>query len=143
MLVKRNQLLISQWKMLDKGALNGLRGFLSLHIMLFHALPRPFPNSPPLNLYAAIDMPFFFLLSGFSLAISNGKKSEKGDNQQQTLQNSKNFDYRNFFKNRCIRILPLHYLALIAGFICWKSGYAVLYSSYNIPAEFYFVNRKY
>ena len=113
--------------MLDKGALNGLRGFLSLHIMLFHALPRPVPSYPPLNLYATLDMPFFFLLSGFSLAISNGNQCEKLKNQTRPSVNFQSFNYRKFYKNRCIRILPLHYLALVAGFICWKSGYVNIF----------------
>ena len=122
--------------MLDKGALNGLRGFLSLHIMLFHALPRPFPSSPPLNLYAAIDMPFFFLLSGFSLAISNGNQCKKLiENKPRPSEYFQNFNYSKFYKNRCIRILPLHYLALVAGFICWKSGYAIIFNTINYKIE--------
>ena len=108
---------------IEKEALDGLRGILSLHIMVFHAQPRLFVSSQPLNIYAAVDMPIFFLLSGFSLAVSYGMKSLVLDESGRSIESKEGFDYWQFYKNRCIRILPLHYLGLAIGFICWKFGY--------------------
>ena len=122
---------------MDKEALNGLRGILSFHIVAFHAYIIPFPSSVPINLYAQIDMPIFFLLSGFGLAVSNGRtlfydsnKCVAGDDKEWDTEEKQEFDYWKFYKNRCIRILPLHYLGLIAGLICWTFGYEK-YSLYD------------
>ena len=61
---------------LDKGSLNGLRGLFAFHIMAYHAclgIPFVVHVEPVVYLYANVDMPLFFLLSGFSLALGCGK----------------------------------------------------------------------
>ena len=92
---------------------------------------------PKVNLYAHIDMPLFFLLSGFSLALAYGKTkwngstrgcfgcktiSTDGVDAEKLDEELKTFDSWEFYKRRLIRILPLHYLGIILVLIVWKFG---------------------
>ena len=92
---------------------------------------------PKVNLYGHIDMPLFFLLSGFSLALSYGKtiwngstrwcfgcqtSSSDGIDQENPEQQPKIFDSWEFYKKRFFRILPLHYFGHILVLIGWKFG---------------------
>ena len=125
---------------MDKGALNGLRGLFAFHVMAYHALTEGRLNgdhNPKIDIYANIDMPLFFLLSGFSLSLAYGKtlwngstrhcfgsKTSSTDGVQ--LENSssepKIFDAWSFYKKRMIRILPLYYLGHILMLTVWKLG---------------------
>lgn len=125
---------------MDKGALDGLRGFFAFHLMVFHALLyfKPPSSEPTINVYAAVHMPFFFLLSGFCLTLSNGKTQWNGSNRgcygcKTTTSNGvdkcetqnpepKIFDSWEFYKKRLIRVLPLHYFAIIAAAIAKSYG---------------------
>ena len=63
----------------DKGSLNGLRGIFAFHVMVFHACMFLGGGTwPKLNLYANVDMPLFFLLSGFSLVLAYGRTNWDG-----------------------------------------------------------------
>ena len=63
----------------DKGSLNGLRGIFAFHVMVFHACMFLGGGTwPKINLYANIDMPLFFLLSGFSLVLAYGRTKWDG-----------------------------------------------------------------
>ena len=123
----------------DKGALNGLRGLFAFHVMIYHAcvfLGDGF--HPKLNLYANVDMPLFFLLSGFSLTLAYGRTNWDrsslsccNNNQKVNLNvtdvenldvSPKIFNSWEFYKKRLIRILPLHYLGTILVLIVWKFG---------------------
>ena len=122
----------------DKGALNGLRGLFSFHVTAFHACLFLAGNvEPKVNLYAHIDMPLFFLLSGFSLTLAYGKtkwngssrgcfgcktNSKDGAEAETPEQELKIFDAWEFYKRRLIRILPIHYLSIILVLIVWKFG---------------------
>ena len=128
---------------IDKGALNGLRGLFAFHVMAFHAcLYLGRGVNPEVNLYAHVDMPLFFLLSGFSLALAYGKTlwngstrccfgckttSSDGVDVENPEQEPKIFNSWEFYKKRFIRILPLHYLAHILVLIVWKFGYNNFY----------------
>lgn len=145
--LKINILLLSQEKngtipqedqRVDKGALNGLRGLFAFHVLAFHScLLLAGSVKPRINLYAHIDMPLFFLLSGFSLTLTYGKikwngssrgcfgcktHSEDGVDRKNPEQELKIFDAWEFYKRRLIRILPIHYLAIILVLIVWKFG---------------------
>ena len=127
---------------MDKGALNGLRGMFAFHVMAFHAcLYMNGENEPIVNLYAHVDMPLFFLLSGFSLSIAYGKTLWNGSSRccfgcksttkdgvdvESPDQEPKIFDSWAFYKKRLIRILPLHYLGHILVLLVWKFGYLIL-----------------
>ena len=118
--------------------MNGLRGLFSFHVMAFHAcLYINGDVTPKLNLNANADMPLFFLLSGFSLTLAYGKTlwngstrccfgcktgSSDGVDVESPEQRPKIFDSWEFYKKRLIRILPLHYLALILVLIVWKTN---------------------
>ena len=86
---------------------------------------------PPIaELFTPIDMPMFFLLSGFSLSVAYGKTMWNGATRcslgckKEILDNDGNledqkekpnlFDSWGFYKKRLIRILPLHYLGNVA-----------------------------
>ena len=122
-------------KRLDKGALNGLRGFFAFHVMTYHACIffKPHSNELAIDIYGNVDMPLFFLLSGFCLTLAYGKILWKGstrcclgcktvasdgvddlENQNQQLII---FDSWKFYKKRFIRILPVHYFGIVAGVI--------------------------
>ena len=116
-------------KRLDKGALNGLRGLCSLHVLAFHACA--FFNGdliPVVYLYAEAAIPIFKLLSGFSLALGYGKTkwsgctrgffgcmtlSDDGVDRAKPQEEPKYFDSWAFYKKRFARILPLQYLGII------------------------------
>ena len=134
----RNGILQTTYGGADKGSLNGLRGIFSFHVMVFHAC-RVLGTRPKLNLYGHIDMPIFFLLSGFSLALTYGRTkwdvssltcrntSTKGVSEvayaETPTKQAKIFNAWEFYKKRMIRILPLHYLGIILGLITLKFGY--------------------
>ena len=131
----------------DKGSLNGLRGILSFHVMVYHACSF-LGTRPKLNFYGNIDMPLFFLLSGFSLSLTYGGR--KWDVSSLTCRNTNTegasgvtyaetpskqssiFDAWEFYKKRMIRILPLHYLGIILGLITLKFGYLFCNNSFII-----------
>merc|ERR1711971_1111820 len=54
--------------------LTGLRGFMSFHIMMHHFF---FYSPLNLNLMGAVELPIFFILSGFGLTLGYGKKDYK------------------------------------------------------------------
>jgi len=95
-------------------ALTGLRGLASLHILFFHALIFS-PLS--VNTMGSMEMPLFFLLSGYSLTLSYGRtiyaghtscccmdSAQTGDDQPPLFQSF------NFYRNRFARIMPIYYL---------------------------------
>ena len=71
---KSGKIITIQNRSMDEGALSGLRGILAFHIMVTHVIIRFFVGGNLfVYIYGAIDMPFFFLLSGFCLALNYGK----------------------------------------------------------------------
>ena len=61
--------------MFDTVAFDGLRGWLSLYICVFHSLLQW--DGPSVDLQGSAQMPAFFLLSGFVMALSEGSKQRK------------------------------------------------------------------
>ena len=77
------------------------------------------------------NMPLFFLLSGFGLSVRYVKTLWKGSTKrclgssgveysESAGENRKIFDTWEFYKNRLIRILPVHYLGIAAGLMQWS-----------------------
>ena len=60
----------------DGAALTGLRGLASLHVAVFHIL---LASPCGLYIFATLQMPLFFLLSGFSLALAYGRTEWSGN----------------------------------------------------------------
>ena len=119
---------------MDQGALSGLRGVLSFHIMVHHLLDHFYGGTNfYVFIYANMDMSLFFLLSGFCLALSYGKthwtsvtkccsRVKRANSHQinslESCGDDQNvFDSLEFYKKRFIRIIPLHYLGILAGCI--------------------------
>ena len=111
---------------LDHGALNGLRGLFSLHIAFDHIIYNVCKKwMPSNNLYGNVHMPFFYLLSGFSLTLAYGgtlwkevcvgRETTKSFTNGMENQNHRPsaFALKTFYWNRLIRVLPLYYLATI------------------------------
>ena len=55
---------------IDLSALNGLRGMVAMHIMMHHLCLF---SKLGFNLHGSVNMPVFFLLSGFTLVIAYRK----------------------------------------------------------------------
>ena len=77
----------------------GLRGLMALHVCVFHYLFGLSPWSPlHLNTQGNAHMPFFFLLSGFSLAAIYGadvmgQQQQHTSTSTSTSTNKRNSDY--------------------------------------------------
>eukprot|EP01043_Picozoa_sp_COSAG02_P043297 COSAG02_NODE_3760_length_6272_cov_13.055565_2_plen_478_part_00 len=88
----------------DTSALTGLRGVAAMHVALGHH----FQNSDfKMDLYGGAAMPFFYLLSGYVMAIAYGSKqiALPGD---LSGQHGEVFDLRKFWRNRFAReLFPL------------------------------------
>lgn len=79
----------------------GLRGLLAVHVAVFHYLAIK-PIS--INVFGHADMPFFFLLSGFSLAMLYGRTEP--------------LNHFAFWRNRFARLAAPYYV--------WQIGSALL-----------------
>ena len=97
---------------IETGALAGLRGLAALHVMFFHFL------LPFLHLQGSMEMPTFYLLSGFTLTMAYGRKEEKKTSIMECIMEN-----LRFYQNRFARIAPNFYLANIVGFCVRKPQY--------------------
>ena len=126
---------------MDKYALNGLRGLLSFWVMSHHAWSLS-PHATATNkgvifLYGGAAMPFFFLLSGFSLTLKYGVvkwntcSADIGDvNENIYNKTQRRFDYWTFYRNRLIRIFPVYFIGIVLSLILWKFRYMCKYNIY-------------
>ena len=104
--------------------LNGLRGFLSIYIMVFHTLIF---CKWQVGILGSVLMTFFFLISGFLLGIKEGKRqyaptkccSEACANQH----NEAHFNAKHFWRRRMARTLPLFYLTNLMVIPLVYAGY--------------------
>ena len=116
---------------LDSRALEGIRGLASLHVLFFHyflcwngALVCDWKQPHAITISGSLEIPLFFLLSGFTLSLAYGrtswtnfsnplaniycksKSAEEAGSKQENI-----FDSAKFYQNRYARIGPLYYLA--------------------------------
>ena len=88
-------------------ALTSLRFFAALYVVLFHTLPSTFPSLVQNQIFANImyrghvSVSFFFLLSGYILAVVY-------------LKPGKTVNNRSFWVARFARVYPLFFLTLVA-----------------------------
>ena len=90
----------------------GIRGLLALWIVIFHCLLR----SLDWSLHGSALLPLFFLLSGYSLAITYGKtdyKDQSLDDDKEQRKQRTTFGFRSFYQNRFARIAPVYYVATL------------------------------
>ncbi len=146
----------------DQGALSGLRGYAAVHIMIFHSFYYSKAhmhlhasvsiyvniNSLKVNqikvLWFQIQMPLFFLLSGFCLTLAYGRKQYAGFDTccgpcrvvdtlshrffccgscQKKSINVKPEDYSDlpvfdswkFYFNRFSRVVPVYWFCMLLG----------------------------
>lgn len=103
-------------------ALDGLRGLVALWITLFHSFHYSEWN---VSLAGSSQMPLFFILSGFVLAITDGRTRHAVMYCCQELcppegMNPPPMNARNFFHRRLVRIVPLFFLTnLLAAPLIW------------------------
>ena len=90
----------------DSSALVGLRGLVSLHVMVFHYFP--FANLD--SLHGDMQMTLFYLLSGFVLTLSYGREEWRATTLKADPQEGV-FHARSFYWNRAVRwaTLPINY----------------------------------
>jgi len=98
-------------KRVDTVATTGLRGILSVHIMIFHSFLYSKWN---LNLLGSVQMPFFFLISGYVFGLSEGRKLYErtpccGEMKSANADKDQ-FNGKHFYQRRIARTLPLYYL---------------------------------
>jgi peptidoglycan/LPS O-acetylase OafA/YrhL len=96
----------------------GLRGFLTLWIVVFHS--SFYSESNWLRLQGSVWMTQFFLLSGFALGVGYLDQCQPGGTS----------DWPTFYRNRIIRIFPLFYLINILAVPTIFTGWGTI-SSYN------------
>lgn len=119
-------------------ALNGLRGIVSVHIMIFHSLIF---SKWRIFTMGSSQMPLFFLISGFILALNEGKTQYASKHcncctSNQTLQSQLSLpvmNQKNFYQRRAARILPLYYLLNILSIPLVFGGYG------DYPPNIYFI----
>jgi len=115
-----------QQRAINTTALNGLRGFLSVRIMLFHSLLY---SKLQWNILGSVDMTFFFLISGFVLGLNEGKQRYSLTpccGELRKSQNGNHFDGKNFYQRRMARTLPLYYLLNLMCIPLIRSGHSHL-----------------
>merc|ERR1711892_389296 len=96
----------------DSKALDGLKGFASVYVMIFHLLQKR-----SIDLCGSVMMPVFFLLSGFCLVLSNGKTTWEGCTVLFAKRNDNFMDSKIFYLKRFSRIGPLYYLVNLFCFL--------------------------
>eukprot|EP01083_Nonionella_stella_P250748 865930_1 len=109
-------------------ALNGLRGIIAFHIMVHHSFEF---SKFKQNLLGSVQMPLFFLISGFILALNDGKIlysltkcCTELQKYTETHKNENKFNGRNFYKRRIARTIPIYYLTSFAAIPLVFIGYS-------------------
>jgi len=104
--------------MKEVDALNGLRALASLHVMLGHYINIYIRGSQGIDIHPASEMPLFYLLSGYCLALNYCK----------TADDNTAINQRAFFIKRFGRLAPMYYLvnALLFMSLASKSSQEVL-----------------
>ena len=93
-------------------ALEGFRGLISLYIAIFHFSLHLSSYPVQVNLMGSLLMPFFFLMSGFSLAVTYGRRDYEGwCLPWKQPHDGKVFNSGYFYRKRFARIGPVYYLA--------------------------------
>ena len=108
---------------------NGLRGFISIWMVVFHALSM---IENPIDIAGESLMAMFFLLSGYALTIayycnfidSSAKKdSESSPLVEAPLEKVKKFSYSSFVLNRFLRIIPIFYVTAALSLPTMYAGF--------------------
>ena len=108
------------------GQIQFLRFFLSLAIVLLHFPSNSILTNNHLILNSQICVDFFFILSGYILALKYSKN------------NLSKKDFIFFIKKRFFRLYPLHLIMLIVFvFLEIIKFYLVKYYNYKLNREFY------
>ena len=140
----------------DMDSHNGLRGALSVYIVIFHLFLFN-SQRPNIDMQGPSLMPLFFILSGFSLVVGYGRKryliqSEicgvklSGSNPESDV--CVKFDHWKFYQNRLARVMPLYYFDILVlylpllfvgfGLMDWKDYPYILVV--NKPGKYYSCN---
>eukprot|EP01084_Bolivina_argentea_P316174 547981_1 len=120
-------------------ALNGLRGIIAFHIMVHHSFEF---SKFKQNLLGSVQMPLFFLISGFILALNDGKIlysltkcCTELQKYTETHKNENKFNGRNFYQRRIARTIPIYYLTSFAAIPLVFIGY----STFITPGLFVYI----
>lgn len=113
----------------ERQALTGLRGLLSLHIVIHHTIKK---SKLQWNLCASGEMPLFLILSGFFLAYTCGKVKYSFTpccSELWTVPEDADPPRMNaklFYRKRIARTLPLYYVCNAMCYPLIGSGYGRL-----------------
>ena len=120
--------------LVDMESHGGLRGLLSVYIVIFHLLLMN-RQHPFIDIQGSCLMPFFFVLSGFSLVVGYGRKKYllqsdicgvrlSGSNPESDT--CVKFDAWKFYQNRLARVMPLYYFdSFVLGLPLFLSGFGL------------------
>ena len=127
----------------NSDSLTGLRGLASLHIVLFHTL---ISSNLHVNVIGSFEMPVFFLLSGYSLALTYGRTKYESNTRScctSPIEGGEDkrvlFKTFNFYRNRFARTMPVYY---ISNFVLGLSAYFFAFGTRafsNVNAMWMFV----
>lgn len=123
----------------------GLRGILAVWVALFHCVLY---SKLEYNLQGSSLMPFFFILSGFSLSVVYGSKSyifnpiippeiavwfpwKKTNVHVDSVKHQ--FDYTSFYRNRMARVMPLYYFCMLIAVPLYIVGFGS-FNPYDVGA---------
>eukprot|EP00238_Polyblepharides_amylifera_P004091 CAMPEP_0196590754 /NCGR_PEP_ID=MMETSP1081-20130531/67438_1 /TAXON_ID=36882 /ORGANISM="Pyramimonas amylifera, Strain CCMP720" /LENGTH=243 /DNA_ID=CAMNT_0041913943 /DNA_START=40 /DNA_END=768 /DNA_ORIENTATION=- len=106
----------------DLKALSGLRGLVAMHILIFHCFIY---SEFRFNLQGSVSMPIFFLLSGFTLAITyrdvkfqdccrtHTETQAAVSANEHVATPARVMSPAKFYRNRFARVAPVYYLTTL------------------------------
>ena len=101
-------------RVVDTTAHGGLRGVAAVWIMVFHAIIY---SNWSQDLQGSSIMPLFFVLSGFSLMLAYGSKTEADESC------CCGPSWKKFIRNRFARTYPTYFATMIYAVPLWVLGY--------------------
>merc|ERR1719334_2904890 len=110
-MIEITNLNIKEEERINTKALSGLRGIMAIHVMVYHTLRN---CEWEIDILGYVPMTFFILISGFVLALNDGKRIYSATKCCTELcpdkEDKSRFDGKNFYQRRCARTIPLFWL---------------------------------
>jgi peptidoglycan/LPS O-acetylase OafA/YrhL len=111
----------------DMDGHTGLRGVVSVYVVLFHCVLY---STLGWNWQGSAQMPIFFLLAGYSIAVVYGSKPLAGPCGRGGAPGEPEPAWKvsacAFWQNRCARIAPMYYLGQVLGVPLFFLGYGTV-----------------
>ena len=126
---------VPPFKSVNTSSFNGLRGLISVYLMVFHTLLW---TKYRIDILGSVQMSWFFFISGIILTINESPKLEKQQQQQQLPEThvaKKCFaNKKHFYQRRFARIMPVFWLINLIYI-------PTIYLGYNNMVEGVYINK--